>query len=267
MVEYKKEWYKFLEKTTIQSAKEIVPLILDIVHPKSVIDIGCGNGTWLSIFRELGVNDIFGIDGIWVDKETLIIPAEKFMRLNLEQPVSLNRQFDLVMSLEVAEHLSKKHANSFVDSLINLGPLILFSAAIPFQGGEHHQNEQWPDYWVKIFQEKGYVLIDHLRKRIWQNPRVHFIYSQNLLFFCRKEALNKFPLLLEEFQKNPNPSQLNLVHPRLYLGMIPSKDPRILLSNMSNKTILTYLPRIMINRIVYKIYEALMRIKKKIFHS
>lgn len=105
-------------------------------------------------------------------KKKLEIPEERFLSFELNNPFRIDRQFDLVISLEVAEHLPKECAATFVDSLTRLGPVILFSAAIPFQGGTDHINEQWLDYWAKYFQEKGYVAIDCIRKRIWQNDKV-----------------------------------------------------------------------------------------------
>ena len=101
----------------------------------------------------------------------------------------MDREFDLVPSLEVAEHLPKPCAEEFVDSLTRLGSSILFSAAIPLQGGKHHLNEQWPAYWARYFQERGYVAIDCIRDKIWQDDNVEFWYARNILIFVRKKAL------------------------------------------------------------------------------
>ena len=94
--------------------------------------------------------------------ENLPIPKKNFFAVDLKRPLQLERRFDLVLSLEVAEHLPEECAATFVESLIGLGSVILFSAAIPFQGGTHHVNEQWSNYWVKNFQEREYVVIDTL---------------------------------------------------------------------------------------------------------
>lgn len=101
---------------------------------------------------------------------------------DLTTSLKSDRLFDLVMSLEVAEHLDAKYAETFVDSLTNFGPVILFSAAVPFQGGEHHVNEQWPSYWEELFAKKGYVAVDAIRKHIWQNPEVEWWYAQKSCF-------------------------------------------------------------------------------------
>ena len=63
---------------------------------------------------------------------------------DLAQPLQIDRRFDLALSLEVAEHLPPECGSEFVQTLTDLSSVILFSAAIPFQGGTDHLNEQWP---------------------------------------------------------------------------------------------------------------------------
>jgi hypothetical protein len=169
--------------------------------------VGCGDGSWLAVFRKLGVEQIFGIDGEYVDADLLQIPKDSFHALDLTKPFKIQRTFDLAVSLEVAEHLPPESAASFVDSLARLAPLVLFSAAIPFQGGANHLNEQWPDYWVRLFQQHGYVPVDFIRGRIWQDESIDWWYSQNTLLFAEERS--------ESAKTNLN--QLRLVHPRQYL--------------------------------------------------
>lgn len=216
MQHYTKELYKYLQKTSRESAREIIPILWEFVQPKRVIDVGCGTGTWLSAFQEFGVENILGIDGDWVDPKMLEIPTDRFLALNLSQPLPIKQQFDLVVSLEVAEHLPCECAKVFVESLVKLGPVILFSAAVPFQGGTNHVNEQWPEYWAKLFQEQGYVAIDCIRNKIWQNDRVKWYYAQNILVFAKAEYLTTNPVLQKAAEKT-NIFQLSLIHPHLYL--------------------------------------------------
>ena len=188
-------------------------MVLELIQPESVIDVGCGLGTWLRVFREFGVEDFLGIDGDHVDPKMLEIPKEQFLTFDLKRPFQIERQFDLVVSLEVAEHLPTDCAKIFVDSLTTLGPAILFSAAQPLQGGENHVNEQWPDYWVSYFQKKGYVAIDCVRKKIWGNPSVEWWYAQNTFIFIRSDSLEGRPLLKKQLA-DLAAAQLPLVHPR-----------------------------------------------------
>jgi len=215
---YDKEYYLGLREGSRRSAEVIVPLVCGWIHPGSVVDVGCGDGTWLSVFRQHGVREILGIDREYVTGEILQIPEEKFLRHDLRVPLSMDRVFDLVVSLEVAEHLPAEFAETFVDSLARLGPAILFSAAVPFQGGADHFNEQWPDYWVDLFRKKGFVARDPIRKQIWKHADIEWWYSQNILMFMKREYLEERPELQAEW-KDTRESQLSIVHPRTFMEM------------------------------------------------
>jgi SAM-dependent methyltransferase len=199
-----------------RSAHVVVPMVLEMLHPKSVVDVGCGDGTWLSVFRELGVSDTFGFDGDYVERRQLQIPQDQFRALDLSSPFGLSRTFDLAMSLEVAEHLPPQSAEDFVDSLTKLAPVVLFSAAIPLQGGTQHLNEQWPEYWAALFKARDYLSIDCFRGKIWRDEQVEWYYAQNLLLFARVDRIRSDPRLSLEHERT-NPKQLALVHPVRFL--------------------------------------------------
>jgi SAM-dependent methyltransferase len=216
---YTDEFFDREREGARRSARIVVPLVRDLVEPRSVVDVGCGQGTWLAVFRDYGVEDVLGIDGEYVHRSKLEIPEELFLPLDLRQPFQLERRFDLVVSLEVAEHLPRESAAGFVDSLVKLGPVILFSAAIPFQGGAGHLNEQWPDYWAALFRHHEHVPIDCLRRRIWQKDDVQPWYAQNTLLFVDRRHLNDQSTLTREYELTDQ-SHLSMVHPKLYLEMI-----------------------------------------------
>jgi len=216
--DYPKEFYSALHDGSLRSARQIVPLVLDLIHPLSVIDIGCGTGTWLSVFKELGVTDILGIDGDHIAEELLEIPRESFTAVDLRKTLQVQRTFDLVMSLEVAEHLPPEAAEDFVHKLTQFGPVILFSAAIPFQGGTNHLNEQWPDYWAHHFAALGYVAVDAIRPRVWQDESVEFWYAQNTLLFVQRDYLVNCPSLADQWNENA-PDRLSIVHPKPYVSL------------------------------------------------
>ena len=218
MVVYNQDFYASISPGSLRSARAVVPLVWQFIQPGSVIDVGCGQGIWLSVFKEWGIQEICGIDGSWVDKDNLRIEPEVFFEFDMNRPLSLNRQFDLVVSLEVAEHLPPEGAQAFVHSLISLGPVILFSAAIPLQGGVDHQNEQWPEYWSRLFLAEGYVTIDCLRNKIWNNSDVEYWYRQNVLFFVKQEELCNYDALHKEYRENID-APLSMVHPLGYLKL------------------------------------------------
>jgi hypothetical protein len=205
---YTTEYFEEISKNSLRSAKEIVPLIFNYFTPKSVIDIGCGIGAWLSVWQQHGVNDILGIDGNYIDREQLLINADNFLAVELETDIKINRRFDLVMSLEVAEHIKPEFASNFVRTLCSSGDIVLFSAAIPNQGGVLHYNEQYPQYWIEKFKEFGFLPYDCIRNKIWENSRIDVNYRQNILFFIKEEKKGLYPLIT-----NDNTIVLPLVHP------------------------------------------------------
>ncbi len=181
-------------------------MVHKLLEPASVLDVGCATGTWLDEWIKDGVSDVLGIDGDYVDRAALHIPVAKFTNVDLEQPFSLGRRFDLVQTLEVAEHLDEAHADAFVESLARHGDTILFSAAIPGQGGDHHVNEQWPSYWAEKFAKAGYTLYDIIRPQIWTDPRIIWWYRQNMLVFARgrtfDNGLTPIDVVHPEFWQN-----------------------------------------------------------------
>jgi cyclopropane fatty-acyl-phospholipid synthase-like methyltransferase len=161
---------------------------MELVKPKSVLDVGCGIGTWLKAFEENGVTDYKGLDGNHVDRSLLKIPKDKFQAQNLMEPWDLRRKFDLVISLEVAEHLNESASDLFVEMLVKHGETIIFSAALPKQEGQNHLNEQWPSYWQEKFEKHGYYFHDVIRPKIWFNPNVQWWYSQNMFLVTREKS-------------------------------------------------------------------------------
>jgi len=184
---YNEKFYRELDSTR-ESAAEILPIVIELLKPSSIVDIGCGSGHWLAAATKLGVTDILGVDGDWVKESQLAIPRDKFVPHDLSTPLKLGRRFDLALSLEVAEHLPESAASIFIRNLCGAADIVLFSAAIPGQGGRHHVNEQWPAYWADLFQDAGYQCYDVLRPRIWNNPRVAWYYAQNCMIFARKNV-------------------------------------------------------------------------------
>lgn len=168
-----------------KSATELVPILMQLFSPNSVVDLGCGLGDWLNEFQKNKVPDILGIDGQWVDKKRLYIDEKDFLEKDLTQAFKIDKKFDLAMSLEVAEHLPEKSADTFIDTLTNLSDKVIFSAAIPNQGGQNHINEQWHTYWIEKFESRGFYCHDILRPLIWDNPNIEWWYSQNIYLFSK----------------------------------------------------------------------------------
>jgi SAM-dependent methyltransferase len=194
------------------SALAVLPIVIEQVMPKSVVDVGCGVGQWLQTIQQLGINDVLGIDGSHVDEKMLRIKTESFAVHNLEKgnDIRINRKFDLAISLEVAEHLEENSAEDFVQLLTRLSDRILFSAAIPNQTGENHKNEKPHIYWRDLFRQFDFEMLDIIRPIIWNNEKVNWWYRQNMFLIVKKnDSLYKEELTYNEMQ---------LVHPEL-LGL------------------------------------------------
>lgn len=208
---YSPGYYAEIGEVSLRAATELIPVIKEFINPASVIDIGCGTGSWLHIWNKHGVTDICGVDGDYVSPGQLRIKSDDFIKADLENGISLSRTFDLVMCLEVAEHIHAENASAFIASLWQLGDVILFSAAIPGQGGVNHFNEQYPGYWIKLFQESGFSAYDSLREKIWLNTDISVCYRQNILFFVRDTMKSGYPAITQHTK-----SVLPIVHPELF---------------------------------------------------
>lgn len=221
---YSDEFYRSLDATSEISARKILPLLFELAPVESVVDVGCGDGAWLAAALDCGARDILGLEGPWIEEARLKLPPERLRRVRLDRPFGIERRFDLAMSLEVAEHLPAERAAGFIEELARLAPLVLFSAAVPGQGGVHHLNEQWPGYWARLFLERGYRAIDGLRQRVWDDPAVAFWYKQNLLLFADPNALDAYPKLAEAARSSAA-EPAALVHPDLYRRTLRQAEP------------------------------------------
>jgi SAM-dependent methyltransferase len=209
---YDHDFFEMIRQGSAMSARLVVPMIVDLFKPNSVLDAGCGVGTWLAEFDRNGVRDYLGIDGDYVDVSQLSIPEKRFRPTDLRRRFNVG-SFDLTCSLEVAEHLPASSADDFVASLVASSPIVVFSAAIPYQGGVDHINEQWPTYWAQKFKANGYAVFDPLRAAIKNNRGIEVWYRQNILVYCRPDAapptMSESPL-----------EDLDFVHPEFYQSIV-----------------------------------------------
>jgi SAM-dependent methyltransferase len=173
---------------------ELVPIILQLFQPATVCDVGCGLGTFLYVFKQFG-KKVMGFDGPWVDRKLLnkYLPDEEFREVDFEKAFPpVEKKFGMALCLEVAEHLPAKNADQLIQFLVRLSDTIIFSAAIPFQGGDNHYNEQWEEYWERKFNRLGYKKYDLLRHQIWHNKKIKWWYRQNMVVYSKND-LSEFP--------------------------------------------------------------------------
>ncbi len=181
---YDEKFYSTYADGCIESARVVAPIVMDLVSPASVVDVGCGLGGWLKIFGECGVKELCGIDGDHIDRTKLLFDPARFVAADLAGPFAITGRFDLALCVEVAEHLPEHRASALVASLCGAAPVILFSAAVPGQGGLAHVNERWPSYWRALFARHRFQMFDSIRPRIRDDTRVAWYYRQNLVIFA-----------------------------------------------------------------------------------
>jgi len=164
--EYSHDFYSYIDAGSRRSARAVASILLPEMKIASLLDVGAGHGAWAAEWLAAGVKNVVAVDGDYVQPDQLAIPKKNFRAHDLSTPLDLKKSFDLVQSLEVAEHLPEGKAELFVDNLIRHGDVILFSAAVPHQGGEHHVNEQPPEYWRRKFAARGYAAFDFVRPKL-----------------------------------------------------------------------------------------------------
>jgi len=213
MTFYPKSFYALRDDQTRQSAVGVLKQVVDLVQPKSAIDIGCGTGTWLSVLKEHGCNPIKGVDFADLPEDDLEISRNEYIVHDLTKPLKERVSFDMALCLEVAEHIPSSFVDTLVDSLVGASPVVVFSAAVPGQGGMNHVNEQWPDYWSEKFSHRGYVALDVIRPRIWNNKSVFYWYRQNTIMFVDG---NHSVLNLIKNRAGRRDDVLSIVHPEAF---------------------------------------------------
>jgi SAM-dependent methyltransferase len=209
-----KNKYIHLEQAhNFRSPNVVVPLLIEKFKPKSVLDVGCGSGTWLKVFKDNSLT-IHGIDGLHVDTSKLHVSKKYFSAADLGEGFEVESKYDMAISLEVAEHLPESSAKIFIQSLTKSSEVIIFSAALPNQGGQNHLNEQPPAYWVNLFNDAAFDCFDIIRPLIWDNEEIDWWYRQNI-FVAVKAGSDHAKLFLRDEAVQPNCIP-HMVHPELY---------------------------------------------------
>lgn len=179
------------EDSSLRSARQIVPIVLDLIGVKSVVDVGCGKGTWLAAFRELGCEEVLGIDGSYVTELGHLLGHDEFMPSDLRQLEAIPGRYDFGVCLEVLEHLPESSGRRIIQALAQCTDTVLFSAAIPGQTGTHHINEQWHEHWHAQFAKHNFKVIDCIRPKVFGNREIASWYRQNIFLYANHSAIER----------------------------------------------------------------------------
>jgi len=187
------------------SARKIIGIIQPILSAESVLDVGCAVGGWVRAWSLNGARVAQGVDGEYVKRDDLLIPPSDFFAQDLNQPFDLGRRYDVVQTLDVAEHLRPENSDAFVNSLDrHCIKAIMFGAAPPGQGGENHINEQSLEFWRSKIEQKGYTTFDCIRPLIISDHTVPFWYRFNVLLYVRNELVSGLPQEIMRFRLATN---------------------------------------------------------------
>lgn len=190
---YSEEYFEKRANPPYDNGTKVAVDVLDEhFDPNSVFDVGCAIGVYLKYFSKKGV-DVAGIEGAESAVERALVDTIQHYDLR-DSPKISNQKFDLVLCIEVAEHLHTIYADGFIDTIISAthnDSTVVFTAAPPGQYGANHINLQHPRYWVKKFSERGWEHQEKLSALIAAEIRERsdtpLVMTENLMTFQQKD--------------------------------------------------------------------------------
>jgi 2-polyprenyl-3-methyl-5-hydroxy-6-metoxy-1,4-benzoquinol methylase len=166
---YRSGWYELRDISFNQIeceegpfAKRLADWIATELAPKTVLDIGCGPGTYVRALRTAGIEAI-GID----TDERVLDQAHLYQRSLFD----LESQAELIVCLEVAEHIEAEKSDEIAKCVANAvakNGYLIWSAAQPGQGGVGHINCRLPGFWQEKLESHGLTRNINLEKRMKQ---------------------------------------------------------------------------------------------------
>jgi len=202
--------------------------LLKLLDIKSICDLGCGPGYWVRAAKRLGIVDALGYDIPLAEGAHRIIEPNELIECDLSERYEFGRRFDLAVTTEVIEHIPQKKEKNFVDNCCRASDFVLFSGAVPYQGGVGHVNEQWLEHWSALFQRNGFHCHDLFREHFWHDSRIQYYYRQNTVLFASEEASSA----LRERGFNPSQNPKTMIHPEMIIQCVnralPSRDRNFL---------------------------------------
>jgi glycosyltransferase involved in cell wall biosynthesis len=154
--------------------------------PNLLIDLGCGPGTYVECFNELGIEAI----GYDIDPR-----VEGTPNLFCEDLLSVEpkRKADVVLCMEVAEHMDSSNNEEIPQAILRClrpGGFLIWTAAAPGQGGVGHINCQLKEYWKELFSRTpGLCHMPEVEQALikdMQNGYHMGWFTQNLLVYCQQ---------------------------------------------------------------------------------
>lgn len=147
---------------------------------KSIIDLGAGLGQYCDVIRRCTTCDAY--DG---SKNVEVVTKGKVKYLNLAKKIEFNCTHDIVMSIEVGEHIPKDYEDIYEENLIKCSNnIIILTWATIGQGGFYHVNEKEKKDVINIFTTKGLKWNEDIHKILYKSSRLDYI-KNNLMVFSK----------------------------------------------------------------------------------
>lgn len=211
MENYSNEYFNKHCNGSYNSAKIVLKLISSIYEPQTVVDFGCGVGSWLKAAKEIFNGKVLGFDTHIYDGFNMNIDKSEYSMLDITIPLNTTKMFDMAICVEVLEHIEEKYSDEVIKTLCKQSEFIIFSAAVPLQGGTGHVNEQPISYWANKFSKHGYLAIDYLRPHIWNNENVDLWYRNNIIIYVSEKLYFR---LRQKISLKTYP--LDILHPQMH---------------------------------------------------
>ena len=144
-------WMPFYEK--------VADRIIEDLHPSTVLDVGCATGYLVAALRDRGV-EAYGIDASEFAISRVREDIKPFCRVCSaldDLPCDLPKKYELVITIEVAEHLYEEDSKKFIDNICKYSDQIIFSSTPDDFSEKTHFNVQQSEYWAKRFAENGFI--------------------------------------------------------------------------------------------------------------
>lgn len=186
MYRYDDVFYDYINVGSVKSANVVVPYVSEVIDVTSVLDVGCGQGAWLSVWKKRDDIRVAGLDGHYVNPNRLMIESEEFISADISETFDLKRKFSLCQCLEVAEHIPEEYSDTLVNNICSHSDVVMFSSAPVGQGGENHVNEKPYSYWKQKFNERGFDMYDPIRPKLASHKEVKGWYRNNIFLFINR---------------------------------------------------------------------------------
>lgn len=184
---------------------EVAPLFSEVI---TVLDLGCGMGAWSAVVESDESKSVQLVDHPSVPKSNLLVKnKDNFLGIDLDKELPPSARWDLIICIEVLEHFSTKRALELKDFIISCTDLVLFSAAIPGQGGVGHINCQRHSYWHHQFKQAGFKYYDGFKSAIVHDESIPFWIRQNLFIYYTA----KYDFIFAD-KPNYTPANFELIH-------------------------------------------------------